>query len=99
MVAGHLHEPLQSAAQVVRPSVLRTLQVADRGWFGQRLSQNSLRLRSPESGAGEARRTGAAAEEFSLEQLAGVSGVAIAAAGLAAGGAVAGGVWHSEGQC
>ena len=34
MVAGHLHESLQPAAQAFRPLVLRALQVSDRGRIG-----------------------------------------------------------------
>ena len=72
MVAGHLHQPLQPAAQAVRTPFLRPLQVADRRWFGRWLPQTRVRLRASESGACGTDGGGPAVAKFCLEQLAGV---------------------------
>ena len=66
---GNLHQPFQPAAQALRPLVLRSLQVADRGWLGRRLSQKRMRLRPPQSRAGQARGGGPGLEEFFMEQV------------------------------
>ena len=54
LVFEHLHRAVQPAAQAVRASVQRALQVADRGRQRQRLSADGVRLCAFESGAGEA---------------------------------------------
>ena len=90
MVAGHVHESLQPAAQALRPLVLWALQVADRGRIGQRLSQERGRLRPLESGASETGGGGRALAKFCLEQLAGVLARALETSVVVAGGSVAG---------
>ncbi|MEI8107138.1 MAG: hypothetical protein WCI46_04915 [Verrucomicrobiota bacterium] len=74
------------------------LQVADRGWFGQRLSQERGRFRPHQSSESQTGGGGRALERFCVEQLAGVSGGPGKASGVVAGGSVAGRVGHSQRQ-
>ncbi len=62
---------------------------------GTWVSEDRLRLRSLESGAGEAAGDGTEAGDLSVEQPAVLSAIAAEAARLAAGGAIAGGAWDS----
>src|SRR6266849_154849 len=86
MVAGHLHRPVQSAPQFVRPPVQRALQILDPGWQRQWLLEGGLRLRPLESGPGEVSAPGPATEALSLEQLPGVLETVAPTPGLGAGG-------------
>jgi len=54
VVPGHVHGAVQSTTQTLRTPVQRALQVPGGGWLGQRLSEDGVRLRPSESGAGEA---------------------------------------------
>src|SRR5208282_2175051 len=98
MVAGHLHRAVQSPAQALWTPVQRPLQSPDCGWQWQRVSQERLRLRTLESGAGQDAQSETEAGSISVEQPAFVSAIVPETTGLAACGAVVGRAWNPPRQ-
>src|SRR5438874_2541645 len=99
MVAADSYRAVQPAAQIVRAPCQRTLQVGNRGWFGQRIFAHRLRVCASESGAGQIAPAPATVAGVSVEQLAGLPAATGETTGVVASGPSVGRAGHSQGQC